>query len=187
MASDRLDKPPTHAREASISERAAHAAQAASHRARNSVSLVVRAREALEFTLGLDKPDVRGWPVYSKEGEPAGVVTSLFIDMRTRTIRYLGVSLQPPRARAAEVLIPIGWASRPDDRQVVVIHPLSLAQLAGAPRVSSRPITRADEEAALTAYGAWPSGDFHMVELYGRPMFDEWRLFGGPGSRAALG
>jgi sporulation protein YlmC with PRC-barrel domain len=183
MTSDGSHPPSTHPHGASIGERAAVAAQEAAHRARDKVSRLVRAREAREFAFGRDTPDIRGWPVYSNDGERVGVVGSLLIDMRTRAIRYLGVSVSTLRTRAAgEVLVPIGWASRSDDRHAIVVHGLTRAQLVAAPRVSRRPITRADEHAALAAYGALPSTNAAAHELYRGPLFDERRLFGGSGS-----
>jgi hypothetical protein len=187
MASGNGHLPSVHLHDGSIGEQAAAAAQAAAHRARDSVSRVVRAREAPEFALGGHRPDVRGWQVHAKNGDRVGVLSSLFIDMRTRAVRYVGVSLDASRPRGAEVLVPVGWVSRPDDRPIGVIHTLSRAQLLAAPRISKRPVTRADEYAALGVYGALPSAHVDAQDLYQGPMFDEWRLFGGPESRAALG
>jgi hypothetical protein len=48
-------------------------------------------------------------------------------------------------------------------------------------------VTRADEHATLTVFGMQPSTSAGAHDLYDSPLFDEWRLFGGSGSRAALG
>src|SRR3569833_850411 len=145
MTSNRRRVQPPHPdSDASISERAATAAQAAAYRARDGVSRVLRAREVYQFSLDSGRPDVRGWQVLSKDGDRIGVLTSLLIDTRVRTIRYLGISLDAAGSRpVAEVLVPIGWTSRPDDQKVVVVHALSLAQLAAAPRVPTSPKKRA--------------------------------------------
>jgi hypothetical protein len=177
----------TYLRDASVGEQAAVAVQAAAHRARDSVSRLVRVRDAQQFFFGSDRQDIRGWPVSSKDGEAVGHVASLFIDMRTRAIRYVGVSLDVLESRGAEVLVPVGWMSRPDDRQSSVVHALSKDQLLAAPRISKRPVTKADEDATLDVYGAAVPADAGSQDVYQAPMFDEWRLFGGPGSRAALG
>jgi sporulation protein YlmC with PRC-barrel domain len=172
----------------SIAERAADAAQASALRARGAASELLRVREIPAFTLGSQRTDVRGWQVYSNDAELVGTVSSILVDMRTKAVRYLGVSLHDSRTKTGngEVLVPVGSVSRPDDRQVVVINVLSSAQLLAAPRFSNRPVTRADEHEILRSYGmqAEISGGGH--DLYGSPFFEEWRLFGGPAARDAL-
>jgi hypothetical protein len=171
-----------------IAEQAAAAARASARRSVGASSALLRAREIPAFHLGTERTDVRGWQVYSNDAELVGTVSSILVDMRTKAVRYIGVALASGRGKGnGEVLVPVGWATRPDDRQVVVIGALSRAQLLAAPRVSNRPVTRADEHATLTVYGMSTSPSAGAHDLYGRPLFEEWRLFGGPGSRAALG
>jgi sporulation protein YlmC with PRC-barrel domain len=173
----------------SIAEHAAAATQAAARRAAGASSGLLRAREIPAFALGHERTDVRGWQVYSNDAELVGSVASIFVDMRTKQVRYVGISMQAARTKTpgGEVLVPVGWVSRPDDRQVVVVNALSYAQLLAAPRVSNRPVTRADEHAALTVYGMRDAaGAGGSSLLYDGPLFEEWRLFGGAGSRAVL-
>ena len=149
-------------------------------------SALLRAKEIPGFNLG-DRVDVRGWTVYASDATLVGSVASLFVDMHTRAVRYLGVSLVDSRTNLPDgmVLVPIGSASRPVGRRVVVLNTLSSLQLASAPRVPNRPVTEADENAVLAVYGmeiAHNAG----TERYGGPMFAEHRLFGGArGTRAA--
>lgn len=172
----------------SIAERAPEAARASAHRAQRARSGLLRAREIGDFAMGTDRTDVRGWQVYSNDAELVGAVSSLFLDIRTKAVRYLGVALHRSSARvpAAEVLVPVGSACRPDDRQVVVIHALSRAQLLAAPRLPSRPVTGADEHAALASYGIQHDVGAGAPDLYATSLFDERRLFGTLGLRAAL-
>jgi sporulation protein YlmC with PRC-barrel domain len=172
-----------------VAEQAAAAAKAVADRARRGASRLLRAREMADLTLGRDRTDIRGWQVYSNDAELVGAVSSIFIDARTKAVRYIGVALESARSRASrpEVLVPVGWVSRPDDRQVVVLTALSFAQISAAPRVSDRPITWADEHATLTVYGVDPSAAATISDLYEHPVFAERRLFGGLGSRTELG
>jgi sporulation protein YlmC with PRC-barrel domain len=172
-----------------IAEQAAAAAKAAADRARRGASRLLRAREMSDTTLGRQRTDIRGWQVYSNDAELVGTVSSIFIDARTKAVRYIGVALEGSRSRNSrvEVLVPVGWVSRPDDRQIVVLTALSRAQLSAAPRVSDRPITWADEHATLTVYGVDPSAAATISDLYDHPVFAERRLFGGFDSRVELG
>lgn len=184
----KIQQTPDQQRQGSIAEQAVAATRASAQRAAGINSELLRAREIPAFTLGNERTDVRGWQVYSNDAELVGSVSSIFVDMRTRVVRYVGVALHTGRTKlpVGEVLVPIGWASRPDDRQVVVVSALSCAQLLAAPRLSNRPVTRADERATLKAYGMNDAAVADGSTLYERPAFEEWRLFGGVGSRAAL-
>jgi sporulation protein YlmC with PRC-barrel domain len=188
MVSKTKSREPTNIPAGSIAEHAAEATRAAAQRARGMASEVLRAREIPEFSLGSERTDVRGWQVYSNDAELVGAVSSILIDMRTKMVRYLGIALRDSRTRIpnGEVLVPVGSVSRPDDRQVLVVNALSRAQLLAAPRVSNRPVTRADEHATLIACGMQPDTSAGAHDLYGTPFFDERRLFGDRGSRSAL-
>lgn len=148
-----------------------------------NTSALLRAREMPGFAFGHDRTDIRGWQVYSNDAELVGAVGSIFVDMHTKAVRYLGVLLDNSSAKAAgEVLVPVGSVSRPDDRQVVVVNALSAAQLSSAPRISKRATTRNDENAALAAYGMATWRDAQASDLYSGPNFEEQRLFGTSGA-----
>jgi sporulation protein YlmC with PRC-barrel domain len=172
----------------SIAERAAEAARNVARRRYALRSQLLRAREMASFALGRERTDVRGWQVYSNDAELVGTVSSLFIDIRTRAVRYLGIVPGDSHAKSArgEVLIPVGSASRPDDRELVILTTLSRRQLLAAPRVPNRPVTRADEYATLKTCGMQLGSAAAGDDLYGSPLFEEWRLFGGERSRAVL-
>lgn len=154
----------------------------AAKRANEANSQLLRAKEMPGFAMGTERTDVRGWQVYSNDAVLVGSVGSLFVEMHTKAVRYLGIVLKdaPSKAPAGEVLVPVGTAMRPDDRQVVVLNSLSYAQLASAPRVPRRPITRSDENAALGVYGMATWRDVSSNDLYSGPNFEEQRLFGSP-------
>jgi hypothetical protein len=132
------------------------------------------------FSLGERRFDVRGWPVYSHDVTLVGTVESLFIDMHERTVRYLGLALSDELTADAEgtVLVPVGAAARPNDRRFLVLSDISAGQLLAAPRVGNRPITRADEDAALLAFAMATSRDIGTAYVYRGANFDETRLFG---------
>ena len=67
-------------------------------------------------------------------------------------------------------------ARRLDEREVIVIDDLTSAQLEEAPRLSNRAVMRADEDAALTAYGLPSSRELPAADFYKRPEFDERTL-----------
>lgn len=158
-----------------ISHRAAEAVQNSARRSSGTASNLLRAREIAAFRLDRDRTDVRGWQVYSDDAELVGAVASILVDMSSRAVRYLGVRLDDRRSKTsnAEVLVPIGTVSRVGEREVVVAHSLSRAQLFAAPRVSARPVTRADEHAALTSYGMQADTNAGAYELYASPLFDD--------------
>ena len=162
-------------------ERAREAAWRASAdgRARAS-SHLLRAREMPDFVIDDNGVDVRGWRVYSRDAQLVGHVNALYVDMRSNVVRYLGIALadEDTGAGMGSVLIPVGAAARPGDRRVVVLSTISSHQLATAPRVMRRAITRADEDAVLAAYGIPTSRDIGDRDLYATPAFSATRLFG---------
>lgn len=156
---------------------------------RPAASELLLAREMSGFILGDHQVDVRGWRVYANDAELVGRVESLFVDIHTRAVRYLGVALTDPQSKLSTgtVLVPVGMATRPLDRRVVLLNGLSSTQLTLAPRTFARPVTRADEDAVLAAYGLATSREIRAADFYARPAFTAERLFGGaePASGAA--
>lgn len=144
-----------------------------------SESHVLRAREMSNFAIGDRHADVRGWPVYSHDSQLVGAVEALFVETRTKAVRYLGVSIADPKgvAPTGTVLVPVGLASRPADKSVVNLGAVSAAKLVSAPRLANRAVTRADEDAALAALGMATSRDVGGPSLYTGANFDEQNLF----------
>ncbi|MEO8333732.1 MAG: PRC-barrel domain-containing protein [bacterium] len=134
----------------------------------------------IRFTFGDDRVDIRGWEVYSNDAHMVGSVESFFIDMHAKAVRYVGIALHDTETGAptGTVLVPVGAVVRRSERRVVMVRALSSAQLAAAPRLPNRPITRADEDATLAVYGMATSRDVSAVDLYNGPNFAEHELFG---------
>ena len=149
------------------------------HHGVQRTSQLLRVRDIRGYSLAEDRPDVRGWHVYSSDAKLAGWVESLFVDVKTKALRYLGVALADPKTSlpTGVVLVPVGVASRPDDRRIVVLHRLSMNQLTSAPRLAARAVTRADEDAALRTYGMPTLRDAPPAEQYDSPNFADDQLF----------
>lgn len=142
-------------------------------------SSVVRARELRAFTLGASQRDVRGWPVHASDARRVGRVAALFVDVHAKRVRYLGVELAEAaagRSGGGHVLVPVGAARRVDERGLVALDALTARQLAEAPRLALRPVTRADEEATLAAYGLATTPPVPSIDFYCGPTFDETPL-----------
>lgn len=141
------------------------------------------ARELMGFRLSDPAADVRGWSVVASDRREAGVVTGLLVDIHTRKVRYLAVALDlglERRARSRDpgtVMIPVGVARRADKARAVMLDGITSWMMIRAPRVPSRPITRADELATLAVYGLL--GSATERDMYSGPHFDESTLLNG--------
>lgn len=139
-------------------EQARGAARRAAARVRARRSALLSAREMPGFQLGPERSDVRGWCVNTYDGDVIGRVKSIYIDVHTKAVRYLGVILDDAWS-SDELLVPIA-ATRPQEyRRAMVLPRTSSGEIAAMPRVSQRRITQADEDAALAAFGLPSSGD----------------------------
>lgn len=54
---------------------------------------IVPLREAKDFKLASDAPDLRGWNVFGEDGERVGTVTEVLVDPVAMKVRYLDVDL----------------------------------------------------------------------------------------------
>lgn len=148
----------------------------------NRASYVVAARELDGFRLGDDRIDVRSWPVFAADGVLVGAVDRLMIEPLTQRVRYVAVSLLADADREwhpsilGSVLVPVGLVQRRDDRQMLQIDGLTSEQLANAPRLLSRAVMRADEDATLAAFGLPNSSEVPAADFYKGPRFDEQSL-----------
>jgi hypothetical protein len=143
-------------------------------------SALLRAREMTSFRFGGQVVDVRGWPVFASDARYVGVVSALLVEVRTRRVRYLDVELPATKSGrpTGGVLVPIGLARRPDNRQVVVLTDIHASELTTAPHAPARrPVTHADELAALRAFGIGTAERQSVQELYRGPSFDPDPLF----------
>ena len=142
-------------------------------------SNVVAARELLGFSLPGWQRDVRRWPVYSCDAKRVGAVDALLVELQTKRVRYIAVTLDDealPSPVWGRVLVPVGAARRVDERGFVVLDTLTAQQLVEAPRLAVRPVTRSDEDATLAAFGMLTSSDLPAGDLYCGPRFDDQAL-----------
>jgi len=150
------------------------------------VSGLIPARELRGFRLGDARVDVRGWDVLTADGAVVGTVDRLLVDAKTRKVCYLAIVPSDGERRVAKgarrrrVLVPVGVARRVDGCRRVALDVLTAARLKHAPRIGDRPVTRADEEAALAIFGQSASAADPDGDRYGATSFDGTRLFGTP-------
>jgi hypothetical protein len=149
-------------------------------------SALTAARELDGFRLSPATPDVRGWSVLACDGRIAGQVARLFVDVKSRKVRYLEVVLDGSRQHAGlldrhAVLVPVGVARRVDDARAVLVE-LAVEVLTRAPRIPMRAVTRDDEDATLSAYGLPVAQGVSDFERYESAHFDEAGLLT-PGRR----
>jgi hypothetical protein len=150
--------------------------------ARARASHLTPVRELQQFAMGVERKDIRGWAVSASDGVPVGVVERLLVETGSGKIRYATVALTPEpafgrrRGAGGSVLVPIGLVHLEHDQHHVVIDSLTASVLSDAPRLYARPITRADEDEALAAYGMATSREVGDHQLYLSPQFDERRL-----------
>lgn len=153
-------------------------------------SYIVPARELSRFHLD-QRVDIREWPVFASDGRLVGAVQRLMVEHASRKIRYVSVSLIRDAAhdyrptQPGSVLVPVGVIRRLDDRQAVVLDGLTSSQLARAPRLRPRAVTRAEEDETLEVYGMPSSRELPTSDFYKSPNFDERRLSVADGDRSA--
>ena len=175
------NKPPSRAEQHVASTSVGSPGESSARRAENRSSYVVAARELSRFRLGEQRVDVRGWPVFADDGPLVGAIDRLMVEPLTCKIRYVVVALiraatSDSGARPGSVLVPVGVVRRLDDRQAVVLDGVTTGQLASAPRLENRAVTRAEEDATLAAYGMPNSLHLKPTDFYRHPNFDESRL-----------
>jgi sporulation protein YlmC with PRC-barrel domain len=150
------------------------------------VSGLIPARELRGFRLGDARVDVRGWDVLTADGAVVGTIDRLLVDAKTRKVCYLAITPRDgqrrvaKRARRGRVLVPVGVARRVDGCRRVALDVLTAARLENAPRIGDRPVTRADEEAALATFGQSAPATGPGGDRYRGTSFDGTRLFGTP-------
>ncbi len=145
-------------------------------------SHLIPARELTRFKLGEERVDIRRWPVFTSDGRLVGAVDRLMVETSSKKIRYIAVALIREAVNdysavvPGSVLVPVGALRRLDDLEAIILDELASFQLARAPRLRARPVTRADEDATLAAYGMPTSREIPAADLYKNPNFDEDRI-----------
>ncbi len=144
---------------------------------------LVAARDFKGFELGLDRIDVRGWPVFSADAQLVGGVDAMYLDPMHPAIRYLGISLGTPGNTSSQligrVMVPVGSARRHGLRKQLILSHITANQLAAAPRLRNRRVTRTEERATLQSLGLASSDTPTNGAAYVGPLFEESGLFAG--------
>lgn len=143
---------------------------------------LIPARDFKGFEIGLDRTDVRGWAVFSADGQLVGNVDALYIDPTNAAIRYLGItlgSLSGSMELIGRVMVPVGSSRRHGLRRQLILSQLTASHLAAAPRLRNRRVTRAKELATLRALGLATAETAADGGHYSSPLFDESALFAG--------
>jgi len=100
-----------------------------------------------DFQVAQGYPDVRGWKVFSSDGQEVGKVHELLIDVDNLRTRYLDVRLTQAIAATPgdrDVLVPIGTAHIVDDENVVRV-PLTAERIGLLPLYDHKHLTRVHE------------------------------------------
>jgi sporulation protein YlmC with PRC-barrel domain len=97
---------------------------------------VVPMREAKDFRIAKDDPDVRKWNVFGADGERVGVVSEMLVDPAAMKIRYLDVDLADDLFTLKEdrhVLIPMEHAELRERGKDVWVKGLRAREVARLP------------------------------------------------------
>ena len=142
-----------------------------------------------DFQVAQGYPDVRGWKVFSSDGQEVGKVHELLIDVDNLRTRYLDVRLTQAIAATPgdrDVLVPIGTAHIVDDENVVRV-PLTAERIGLLPLYDHKHLTRVHElevrrhfslgeAAAAAATGA--VADTTQRTFYDDEGYDDRKFFG---------
>ncbi|MEP6991184.1 MAG: hypothetical protein ABJA80_09665 [bacterium] len=144
---------------------------------------LIAARDVEGFELGIDRTDVRAWPVFSADARLVGNVDAMYLDPMHTAIRYLGISLGSPGDSTGpligRVMVPVGSARRHGLRRRLILNHLTASQLATAPRLRNRRVTRTEEQATLYSLGLALPGAPTNGSRYDSALFEEAALFAG--------
>jgi sporulation protein YlmC with PRC-barrel domain len=99
-------------------------------------SRIVPIRDAKDFKVAKDEPDVRKWNVFGSDGERAGTVAEMMVDPAAMKIRYLDVDVADDLFRLKEdrhVLIPLERVELRERGKDVWVRDLTSRQIAKLP------------------------------------------------------
>jgi sporulation protein YlmC with PRC-barrel domain len=110
-----------------------------------------RLKDLDESKILTDKPDVRGWKVFTLDGEMIGRVDDLLLDEENK-IRYLDIERQTGTAfnESTYIIIPVGLASLGIEDQKVLINMKSI-KFKNYPAYNGKVITPGYEESIFNA------------------------------------
>ena len=138
-----------------------------------------RLNDLKDYKVAENDTDIRGWNIYSGNGEIFGKVDELIVDTNNDTVRYLDVELTDEFSgkKGNHILLPIGMARLEEDKEHVIAENLQTMVIAECPRYTGGPVTRAYEKDIRTRL----SGDTIREtgdNFYDNEMYDSSRMFG---------
>jgi sporulation protein YlmC with PRC-barrel domain len=99
-------------------------------------SRIVPMRDAKDFKVAKDEPDIRKWNVFGSDGERVGTVHDMMVDPAAMKIRYVDVDLSDDLYRLKEdrhVLVPLDEVELRDRGKDVWVRTLSSREIARLP------------------------------------------------------
>ena len=129
------------------------------------------------YKVSSGEPDVRGWPVQTRDGQRIGKVATLIIDTTELRARYIEVDLDRDALKLSSsrrITLPIGNARIDDNADIVVLPEHSPVELGALPP-SSGTLTHDDELRIRRSFDDRYTPD---ANLYAHANYDQTRFFG---------
>ena len=117
---------------------------------------VIPLRDAREFRLPKDAPDLTGWNVFARDNERVGTVAGMLVDPLEMKIRYVAVDLAEDLFHLKEdrhVLIPLEVAELRERGRDVWVQGATLDQIASLPAYTGGAVPSWLEQATDAAFG----------------------------------
>jgi sporulation protein YlmC with PRC-barrel domain len=117
---------------------------------------IIPLRDAREFRLPKDAPDLTGWNVFARDNERVGTVAGMLVDPLEMKIRYVAVDLAEDLFHLKEdrhVLIPLEVAELRERGRDVWVQGATLEQIASLPAYSGGAVPSWLEQATEAAFG----------------------------------
>ncbi|HET7274656.1 MAG TPA: PRC-barrel domain-containing protein [Longimicrobiaceae bacterium] len=117
--------------------------QASRNVAAPSDARILPLKDAREFRLAKDAPNLRGWNVFGADGERVGQVTEMLVDPETTKVRYLDVDLADDLFLLKEdrhVLIPTEFVDLRERGKDVWVRQLDAKEVAQLPAYTGGPV-----------------------------------------------
>ena len=134
-----------------------------------------------DFEVAEGDPDVRGWHVFSSDGQRVGEVDELLVDTTDLKVRYLDVDLDNAVSVEGEedrhILIPIGYARLDEIDDHILVDTLDIATLSALPPYAQEPLTRAYELSVLQRFDPKAVKPTE-ADPYATDVYDESRFYG---------
>lgn len=118
------------------------------------VPRVARLGELEDYEVADGEPDVRGWPVVTRDGARAGKVDELIVNVGQLEVAYLDVELDKAALRLRDtrhILVPIAAAWLNENEEIVRLG-ATASELIASPVYEARPFSADDEDLLRRRY-----------------------------------